>query len=232
VPSPTRRVLPFYVVVALPDPAPPAVVAAVNAVLPELRDALACHPALADLVRIGLIDFADDARTLLPVADLLGSDVGLPVVEPRAGVSCTAALHALHAEIDADIVRFAAEDTAMHRPCGWLLLAGEPTDDTATRAAAFAALTQPATYPNLVVCGTAVQPELLRSLVHPATGPAAMAAYRADPGRDPAEAAAAFTEMLVETVIESGHATDDARSELLLPLADDLPPGIRLVPGG
>lgn len=224
-----RRVLPFYLVVALPPQASPDLVEAVVGMLPAVRDALACHPMLADVVRIGVVDVAAGS-VVLPIADLLRDNIATPAPRRGTDVPYAAALRALRAEINADLTRLRSEGRPMHRPCAWLLLLDEPTDDEASRAEAFTALTTPATYPNVVACGVSVAAALLAGFAYPIEGPGV--AYLAEPGTNPAVAVARFTELLVETIVESGHATTDAGSTLVLPPPGDLPAGLAVATAG
>ena len=46
--------------------------------MPELTGAIAQNPFLTDKVRFALLDFAGDARVLLPLCDVLGPDIVQP----------------------------------------------------------------------------------------------------------------------------------------------------------
>lgn len=101
-------VLPFYVVADVsysmtqvhPDAGPggePSL-ASLNRIVPVLKDTLDTDPILSDKVLFSLIDFSDDARTQIPLCDLMKvSSDDVPVLEavpcPCSGWRGWSALH-------------------------------------------------------------------------------------------------------------------------------------------
>src|SRR3954471_8861126 len=123
------KLLPFYVAtdVSLSMSSKGRIDSA-NNILPKIVDALAENPILSDKVRIGLIDFSDDARVQLPLCDVLEPSLTLPHLSVRGGTSYAAAFRLLRAEIAANIKQLKADGYRVHRPALFFLSDGEPTD--------------------------------------------------------------------------------------------------------
>src|SRR5689334_15553955 len=76
---------------------------AAGVIVPAVADALARNPALADRVRVGMIDFASSATVRLPLCDLRRQQLAAPELVARDGISYTSAFTVLRQTIDTDI---------------------------------------------------------------------------------------------------------------------------------
>lgn len=224
-----QKILPFYLVVDVSASMVGDRMAALNTIVPQLVDALAKDPILADKVRFALIEFSEDARLRLPLVDLLEPNVVIPTLEQRSTTSYVAALELLRSQIEENVDLLKADGYAVHRPAVFFVSDGVPNHHEDWQPA-FVALTtyDPGTgdgfrmYPNIIPCGVAdADPAVMQQLIHPATGKRPMKMYLMERGFDPAKAITAVAEMLVASVIQSGSG-----SVLRLPDDADLPTGL------
>lgn len=221
------KLLPFYVVVDVSYSMSGKKIASANRILPEIVDAIAENPILSDKVRIGLVDFSDDAKVALPLCDVLEPSLTLPTLKVRGGTSYVAAFTLLRSEIAANIKQLKVDGYKVHRPAVFFLSDGEPTDKEQDWKAAFAALVSDKAYPNVIPFGVdEADGRTLQALIHPSTGEKQMQLYLMDKGEDAAKAIIAMAHIMISSVIQSGHSMSQGQSGIMLPDKDDLPAGI------
>ena len=187
---------------------------AANDVLPKVIDAIRGNPMVADVVRLGMIDFSDDARVLLGLGDL--RDVNhIPQLAERGGTSYAAAFRLLRQEIDRDIRQLKADRMRVYRPAVFFITDGVPTDDPATLRAAFDELTGASFRfrPNIIPFGVGdATKDALDPWVFPASGPKPMRSYVAKDGADPAKAINQVAEVLISSILASADSVTTAGS--------------------
>jgi uncharacterized protein YegL len=221
------KLLPFYLVTDVSYSMSGKKVVAANQILPEVVDALAQNPILSDKVRIGLVDFSDDARVLMPLCDVLDPSLTLPTLQVRGGTSYAAAFRLLRREIAANIKQLKVDGYLVHRPAVFFLSDGEPTDQDGEWRSAFAELTGDKAYPNVIPFGVGeADGRILQALIHPSTGSKQMKMYLMDKGEDAAQAITGAAEIMITSVIQSGHSISQGQSGIMLPDEDDLPTGM------
>lgn len=222
------KLLPFYLVIDVSASMTGDKLARANKIMPAVVDALSDAPILSDKVRFGVIDFGSDALVRLPLCDLLDENVTLPALNVRGATSYAAAFRLLRAEIESNVKQLKADGFQVHRPAVFFISDGEPTDRDDEWRGAFRDLTENfPTYPNIVPCGVdAANPKTLAALIHPASGPKAMQMYLMDDGQNPADAIAMIAEILISSMLASGHSMAQGSSGLILPAQQDLPAGI------
>src|SRR5262249_15593921 len=147
------KLLPFYVVTDVSGSMSGGKINSVNRILPDIRDALAQNPILSDKVRIGLIDFSDDARVQVPLCDVLEPTLTLPTLTVRGGTSYVAAFRLLRSEIAANIKQLKVDGFMVHRPAVFFLSDGMPTDKEPAWRSTFADLINEKAYPNVIPFG-------------------------------------------------------------------------------
>jgi uncharacterized protein YegL len=222
------KLLPFYLAVDVSASMSGAPLDAVNQILPRIIDAIAQNPIIADKVRFAMIDFSEDAQLRLPLCDVLDPGLVVPGFSTRGLTSYAAAFTLLRSEIESNVAQLKADGFAVHRPAAFLLSDGAPTDDEPVWQAAFQSLISSPMYPNFVPCGVGdgIDARILQSLIHPAHGPKAMKMYISERGEDVAKAIGAIAELLVSSVLASGHSMAQGGSGMILPDRADLPQGI------
>jgi uncharacterized protein YegL len=225
--------LPLYLVIDVSEAmAGEGVLDAANAIVPAVADTLARHPALADKVRFGLIDFAGTACVRLPLCNVRQHALDPPALVVRAGMSYAAAFALLRREIETDVTRLKADGFAVRRPVVWFVSGAEPADDPAERQAAFDRLVAGKVYPNLIPCGVGTaRADTMAGLIHPAAGSTRMPMYLAESGYQPAQVITGIAELIISSMIRSGYGLGHGDA-VILPEVGDLPPGTaRYEPG-
>ena len=225
--SEKAKILPFYVLIDVSASMSGQKLNEANQIMPQVVDALAQAPILADKVRFCVIDFGTDAQVRLPLCDVLDEHSSLPPLTIRGATSYAAAFRLLRSEIEINVKQLKADGYLVHRPAVFFISDGEPTDPEHEWRTAFQELTGFATYPNFVPCGVdQANPKVLASLIHPATGPKQMQMYLMEQGQNPADAIAAIAEILISSMLASGQSMAQGSSGMILPAKQDLPAGI------
>ncbi|MGW3992447.1 vWA domain-containing protein [Amycolatopsis sp. NPDC004772] len=221
------KLLPFYIVIDASYSMSGKKIDSANRIIVQVRDALAQNPILSDKVRIGLVDFADDAQVQLPLCDVLDPSLSMPVVKPRGGTSYVAAFRLLRSTVAANIKQLKGDGFKVHRPAVFFLSDGAPTDPQAEWQAAFAELVGDKAYPNVIAFGVDdADARVLQSLIHPSTGGKQMQMYLMEKGEDAARAITAMAEIMISSVLESGRSLSHGESGIKLPDKEDLPAGV------
>jgi uncharacterized protein YegL len=198
---------------------------AANKLLPEVLDAVTSDHIIADVVRLGMIDFSDDAQVLIHLGDL--RDVtSIPALKERGGTSFAAAFRTLRQEIERDIKVLKDGNFRVHRPAVFFITDGQPTDSAAILQSAFAELTDPAFRyrPNIIPFGVGDATKAsVEPWVFPATGEKKMRSYVAKDGADPAKAIGEIAHMLVSSVLASARSVNDpsATAGFIMPEDED-----------
>jgi uncharacterized protein YegL len=185
---------------------------AANDLLPRIIDAIRSNPMVADVVRLGMIDFSDDAKVLLGLSDL--RDVThIPQLQERGATSYAAAFRLLHQEIDRDIRQLKADRMRVYRPAVFFITDGLPTDESGYLQAAFAELTDSSFRfrPNIIPFGVGdATKAALDPWVFPAGGPKPMRSYVSKDGADPAKAINQVAEILISSILASASSVTSA----------------------
>ena len=212
------QILPFYLVAdASYSMSQDGKLDTLNGLLPQLRDELVRNPVVGDMVRFGLLDFADDATVVLPLTDIRSIEV-LPTLEPRGSTSFAAAFGLLRQQIEADYAQLNADGFTIKRTTAVFLSDGAPTDDEVVWRQAYDELTvfdaETHTgfrlFPNLIPIGIGdAEREVLSSLRHRKEGNAAMPALFMQDGGNPAKAIAEMIPLLIRSIVNSSLAAAD-----------------------
>lgn len=187
---------------------------AANNILPAVLEAIRGNATLSDVVRLGMIDFSDDAQVVLGLGDL--RDVKhIPRFAERGGTSYVAAFRLLRQEIERDVKQLKADRMRVYRPAVFFITDGAPTDDQASLATAFAELTDTSFRfrPNILPFGVGdATKAALDPWVFPREGTKRMRSYVMKPGVDPAGAISQVAEILISSIIASADSVSTAGS--------------------
>lgn len=194
-------------------------------IVPQVVDAIAASPVLADVVRVALIDFSDDARVVLRLDDVRNIQ-SIPLLTGRGGTSFAAAFKLLRKEIEADRLQLKGDGYKVYRPAVFFITDGAPTDPEHITRDAFNELTDPTftSRPNVIPFGVdQATKEQLDKWVYPPPGqPKAMRSYVASPDRDPADAIKQLAEVLISSIVASaGSVVDQGTGGGFIPPDDD-----------
>ena len=200
-------------------------IAAANELLVEVHDAITAEPIIADVVRLGVIDFSDDAQVLLRLGDLRDVTT-IPQLKERGGTSFAAAFRLLRTEIDNDVTTLKRDGYKVFRPAVFFITDGQPTDDAASLQAAFGDLTA-RTFryrPNIIPFGVGDATKAsVAPWIFPQAGEKQMRSYVAKDGANPAKAITEMAHLLISSILASATSATDpgATAALVLPEDED-----------
>jgi len=228
------KLLPFYIVIDVSYSMDGEPLNQANRIIPEIATTLEEDPVLSDRTRFSLVDFADDARTAIPLCDLADLEQ-VDMLECRGATSYAAAFTHLRTQIETDVNQLKADGYLVHRPAVFFVSDGAPSDDEDVWLRAHAALTTYdaaagtgfAYYPNIIPFGiTQADPAALAKVIHPKDGESKkpMKMYMVK-DRSAADAIKSITEILVSSVVASASNLSDGGG-FTLPDDDDLPDGV------
>ncbi|MCL7459015.1 VWA domain-containing protein [Micromonospora echinofusca] len=207
--------LAFYLLVDVSYSMQGAPLDAINRILPEVIDAIEESPTLGDVVRFGALDFADNARTVLPLGDL--RDVkNIPQFVARGGTSYAAAFRQLRKDIERDLTQMKKDGYKVYRPAVFFVTDGEPTDDRNSLQAAFTELTDSnfRGRPNVIPFGvtSSMKKAVLEPWVFPKPGDSGkpMRSYVYAGAGDAATAIKQIAEVLISSIVASANSVNDA----------------------
>ncbi|GAA0447093.1 hypothetical protein Aca07nite_57730 [Actinoplanes capillaceus] len=214
-------VLPFYIVVdvslsmSVPQGGDKSAIQAANEILPTVIDGIEASPTLGDVVRLGAVDFSDDARVVLRLDDVRNVNP-IPQFTVRGATSYAAAFRLLRQEIEKDYAQLRGDNYKAYRPAVFFITDGEPTDEQSDIVAAYNDLTDPSfkLRPNLIPfgVGTATKDQL-DQWVYPKEGSKKpMRSYVMRDGADPAKAITKVAEILLSSVIASAQSVSEQGS--------------------
>jgi hypothetical protein len=165
------------------------------------------------VVRLGAIDFSDDARVVLRLDDVRNVDP-IPTFSTRGATSYKEAFRLLRQEIEKDYAQLRGDNYKAYRPAVFFVTDGEPTDDHADIVAAFQELTDPSfkLRPNIIPFGVgAATKDQLDQWVYPKAADGAkkpMRSYVTKDGVDPGQAITKVAEVLLSSVIASAQSVN------------------------
>src|SRR3984957_8544924 len=147
-------VFPFYLCLDVSASMAGAPIDSVNLQLPLLRASIGEDPAIAEVIRFGVITFSDVAHTLLPLCDLSLVEF-VPFLAAQGRTSYAAAFDHLRQVIESDYHSSRSAGDRWYRPAVIFISDGHPTDDTERWRSAHQRLTDPAwkRRPNILAFG-------------------------------------------------------------------------------
>ncbi len=119
-------VFPFYLCLDVSASMSGDPIDGVNAQMPALRHAIGEDPAIAEVIRFGVITFSDVARTVLPLSDLSMVEE-VPAVAAQGRTSYASAFDHLRVSIEADYHASRAAGDRWYRPAVLFVSDGRPT---------------------------------------------------------------------------------------------------------
>ena len=208
-------VFPFYLCLDVSASMAGAPLDAVNAQMPVLRAAIGEDPAIAEVIRFGVVTFSDVARTVLPLADLSLVEA-IPVVGAEGRTSYAAAFEHLRQLIESDYQAGRTGGDRWYRPAVVFISDGRPTDDEARWKAAHAALVDPSwkRHPNILAFGFGqADPETLAVVTERREN----RAFIADEGSNPATLVPDLMKGLISSIVSSSASVYSGAAQLAPP---------------
>jgi uncharacterized protein YegL len=196
-----------------------------NQILPTVLDGITSSNMLSDVVRVGMIDFSDDAQVVLRLDDARNVKT-IPHCQARGGTSYAAAFRLLRKEIESDMRQLKDDGYKVYRPVVFFITDGAPTDTPAELHSAFADLTDPnfRHRPNIIPFGVdGATKETVDPWVYPPAGSKKpMRSYVTASDVDPAAAVTQLAEVLLGSIVASaGSVTAEGMGGGFVPPDDD-----------
>jgi uncharacterized protein YegL len=135
-------VFPFYLCLDVSASMAGEPIEGVNRQLPAIRSSVGEDPAVAEVIRFGIVTFSDVARMVLPLCDLSMIEV-VPPVEPEGRTSYAAAFDFLKEMIEKDYQMGRVTGDRWYRPAVIFISDGRPTDPEERWRSAHARLCSP-----------------------------------------------------------------------------------------
>jgi uncharacterized protein YegL len=208
-------VFPFYLCLDVSASMRGEPIEGVNRQLPALRAAIGEDPAIAEVIRFGIVTFSDVARTVLPLCDLSMVEA-VPPVSPEGRTSYGAAFDHLRKTIEADYQRSRTGGDRWYRPAVVFISDGQPTDDPEVWRAAHARLMDPSwkRRPNVLAFGFgSAEADVLAEV----TGRKPNRAFIAAEGAEPAKVVPELMAGLISSIVSSSASVYGGSAQLVPP---------------
>jgi uncharacterized protein YegL len=208
-------VFPFYVCLDVSASMAGAPIDAVNRQLPVLRSKLGEDPAVAEVIRLGVVTFSDVAHTVLPLCDLSLVEA-VPEVSAQGRTSYAAAFDHLRRTIEEDYQRSRAAGDRWYRPAVIFVSDGRPTDDPERWHEALERLLDPEwkRWPNVLAFGFGdADPAVLAAV----TGSKPQRAFIAAEGSEPAHVIPELVSGLIQSIVSSSASVYSGSAMLVPP---------------
>ena len=208
-------VFPFYLCLDVSASMAGEPIESVNRQLPLLRSAVGEDPAVAEVIRFGVVTFSDTARTVLPLCDLSMLE-GVPALSAQGRTSYAAAFDHLRGAIEDDYQRARSGGDRWYRPAVIFVSDGRPTDDRERWSSAHRRLVDPEwkRHPNILSFGFGdADPEVLATVSERKTHRAFVAAE----GAEPAAVVPQLIGGLIQSIVSSSASVYSGEAQLVPP---------------
>ena len=208
-------IFPFYICMDISESMSGEPIAAVNKQLPMLRTSIGSDPAVAEVIRVGIITFSDTATSVLPLSDLSMVDA-IPELVARGRTSYAAMFDHVFKVIESDYHASRSAGDRWYRPAVILISDGRPTDESERWRSALSRLTDPSwkRRPNILAFGFGDADPAVLSAV---TSAKANRAFVAAEGADPATVIPELLAGLVQSIVSSSASVYDGQALLEAP---------------
>jgi len=208
-------VFPFYLCLDTSASMAGAPIDSVNRQMPLLRASVGEDPAVAEVIRLGVVTFSDVAHSLLPLSDLSLVEA-VPEVSAQGRTSYAAAFEHLRHVIEEDYQRGRAGGDRWYRPAVIFISDGRPTDEPERWRSALARLSDPGwkRRPNILAFGFGdADPAVLAEVA----GSKPNRAFIAAEGAEPAKVVPELLSGLIQSIVSSSASVYEGSAQLVPP---------------
>ena len=208
-------VFPFYICLDTSASMAGPPIDSVNQQMPLLRSSVGEDPAVAEVIRLGVITFSDVAHSVLPLCDLSLVEA-VPQVSAQGRTSYAAVFDLLRQVIEDDYTKSRASGDRWYRPAVIFISDGRPTDDSDRWRTALARLTDPAwkRRPNILAFGFGeADPQVLAEV----TSNRPNRAFIAAEGAEPAKVVPELLSGLIQSIVSSSASVYEGDARLIPP---------------
>ncbi|HET6873597.1 MAG TPA: VWA domain-containing protein [Acidimicrobiales bacterium] len=211
-------VFPFYICLDVSASMSGPPIESVNEQIPLLRASVGEDPAVAEVIRLGIVTFSDVARSVLPLCDLSLVEA-VPEVSAQGRTSYAAVFDLLRQVIEEDYQKGRAGGDRWYRPAVIFISDGRPTDEPQRWRSALERLIDPSwkRRPNILAFGFGeADAEVLAAV----TSGKPNRAFIAAEGSEPARVVPELLSGLIQSIVSSSASVYDGAAQLIPP---DLP---------
>lgn len=215
-------VFPFYLCLDVSASMSGAPIDSVNRQMPLLRASVGEDPAIAEVIRFGVVTFSDVAHTLLPLCDLSMVEA-VPTVAAQGRTSYAAAFEHLRQVIEDDYFTSRSKGDRWYRPAVIFISDGRPTDEEPRWRASHGRLTDPAwkRHPNILAFGFGdADPSVLALVSESKPNRAFIAAE----GAEPAKVVPELMKGLIQSIVSSSASVYTGEAQLVPPEVPSMKP--------
>ena len=217
-------VFPFYICLDVSASMAGAPIESVNRQLPLLRASVGEDPAVAEVIRLGVVTFSDVARSVLPLCDLSLVEA-VPEVSAQGRTSYAAVFDHLRQVIEDDYQKSRSAGDRWYRPAVIFISDGRPTDAPERWRAALQRLTDPGwrRRPNILAFGFGeADPAVLAEV----TSHLSNRAFIAAEGAEPASVVPELLAGLIQSIVSSSASVYEGAAQVAPPH----PPSMNAIP--
>lgn len=208
-------VFPFYICLDVSASMAGAPIDSVNQQMPLLRHTVGEDPAVAEVIRLGVVTFSDVARSVLPLSDLSLVEA-VPEVSAQGRTSYAAVFDHLRTVIEQDYQDSRSAGDRWYRPAVIFISDGRPTDETERWQSALQRLTDPSwkRRPNILAFGFGEADAAILSAV---TQGKPHRAFIASEGAEPARVLPELLAGLIQSIVSSSASVYEGAAQLQPP---------------
>ncbi len=194
----------------------------VNRQLPLLRAAVGEDPAVAEVIRFGVVTFNDTAETTLSLSDLSLVEE-IPPIVAQGRTSYAAAFDHLRVVVEDDYHSSRGRGDRWYRPAVIFVSDGRPTDDRERWVAAHSRLTDPGwkRHPNILAFGFG---DAERSVLAHVSERKPNRAFIAAEGAEPAAIVPELLAGLIQSIVSSSASVHTGEAQLVPPQVPSMVP--------
>lgn len=208
-------VFPFYLCLDVSASMAGGPIDSVNQQIPLLRSRVGEDPAVAEVIRLGIVTFSDVARSVLPLCDLSMVEA-VPEVSAQGRTSYAAVFDHLRTVIEDDYHKGRSSGDRWYRPAVVFISDGRPTDEPERWQASLSRLTDPSwrRRPNILAFGFGeADPQVLAAV----TSNLPNRAFIADEGAEPAAVVPELLAGLIQSIVSSSTSVYEGAAQLVPP---------------
>ena len=215
-------VFPFYICLDVSASMAGEPIDSVNRQMPLLRASVGEDPAVAEVIRLGVVTFSDVAHSVLPLSDLSLVEA-VPAVTAQGRTSYAAAFDHLRQVIEDDYHKSRANGDRWYRPAVIFISDGRPTDEPEKWRAALERLSDPdwKRRPNILAFGFGdADPAVLAAVA----GSKPNRAFIAAEGAEPAKVVPELVAGLIQSIVSSSTSVYEGSAQLVPPDVPSMKP--------
>jgi uncharacterized protein YegL len=215
-------VFPFYLCLDTSASMSGPAIDSVNEQMPLLRASVGEDPAVAEVIRLGIVTFSDVAHSVLPLCDMSLVEA-VPELHAQGRTSYAAVFDHLRQVIEDDYQKARSAGDRWYRPAVIFISDGRPTDDPERWRSALQRLTDPSwkRRPNILAFGFG---DADAAVLREVTSARPNRAFMATEGAEPAKVVPELLAGLIQSIVSSSASVYEGSAQLVPPEVPSMTP--------